>query len=262
LKEINKVPLLSAEEEKELAVRILEGDSVARDRMIRANLRLVVSIAKEYIYHGLSLLDLIGEGNLGLLHAVKGFKPSEGCRFSTYATYWINHSILRALANTSKLIRLPAYLIEKLAKWKAKSHELSERLNRQPTLAEIAKEMDITAERIELIERVIKPTSSLDTGVTSEEIVWSLSEQMLDHRSQMLEEEALEPCEKEEISKNLECIDRRGAIVLRMYFGLGSGEPMTLRQVGKELNISGERVRQIKKEALRSLSDIMTSKVD
>jgi RNA polymerase primary sigma factor len=262
LKEINKIPLLSADEEKELARRILEGDAVARDRMIRANLRLVVSVAKNYVNHGLSFLDLIEEGNLGLLHAVEGFNPSEGWRFSTYATWWIKQSIRRALTNTSKMIRIPAYLIEKLAKWKLKSQELSEKLNRQPTPAEIANEMDITAERIELIEKVIKPTGSLDTGVTSDDIVWALSKQMPDLRTQTPEEEVFEAFEKEKVAKLLEGIGKREATVLRMRFGLDDGETMTLKQVGKELNISRERVRQIEREALRKLSYITKRETD
>ncbi|MGR3310912.1 MAG: sigma-70 family RNA polymerase sigma factor [Candidatus Brocadiales bacterium] len=262
LKEINKIPLLSAEEEKEIAQRVITGDAQARDRLIRANLRLVVSIAKNYVNRGLSFLDLIEEGNLGLLHAVEGYDPSVGWRFSTYATWWIKQSIRRALTNTSKTIRIPAYLIEKLAKWKIKSRELSDKLNRQPSPAEIAKETDITAERIELIERAIKPTGSLDSGVTSDDIVWTLSEQMPDMRIQSPEEEVFGAYEKEKVSKLLKGIGKREANVLRMRFGLDDGESMTLQQVGERLKISRERVRQIEREALRKLSYITSRETD
>ncbi len=258
LKEINKIPLLSAEEEKELALRVINGDAKARDRLIRANLRLVVSIAKNYVNRGLSFLDLIEEGNLGLLRAVGGYNPSEGWRFSTYATWWIKQSIRRALTNTSKTIRIPAYLIEKLSKWKTKSQELSDKLNRQPSPAEVAKEVDITAEKMELIEKAIKPTGSLDSGITSDDVVWALSEQMADQRTQMPEEEVFEAYEKEKVSKLLKGIGKREATVLRMRFGLDIGEPMTLKEVGEKLNISRERVRQIEREALRKLSYITT----
>ncbi len=262
LKEINKIPLLSAEEEKEIAQRVITGDAQARDRLIRANLRLVVSIAKNYVNRGLSFLDLIEEGNLGLLHAVEGYDPSVGWRFSTYATWWIKQSIRRALTNTSKTIRIPAYLIEKLAKWKIKSQELSEKLNRQPSPTEIAKETDITAERMELIERAIRPTGSLDSGVTSDDIVWTLSEQMPDMRTQSPEEEVFGAYEKEKVSKLLKGIGKREATVLRMRFGLDDGESMTLQQVGERLKISRERVRQIEREALRKLSYITSREID
>lgn len=262
LKEINKIPLLSADEEKKIAKMVIKGDANARDKLIRANLRLVVSIAKNYVNRGLSFLDLIEEGNLGLLHAVEGYNPSEGWRFSTYATWWIKQSIRRALTNTSKTVRIPAYLIEKLSKWKTKSLELSDKLHRQPTSAEIAKEMDITAEKIELIERAIKPTGSLDSGPTSDDIVWALSEQMPDHRTQLPEEEVFEAYEKEKVAKLLEGIGKREATVLRMRFGLDAGEPMTLKQVGENLSISRERVRQIEREALKKLSYITKREAD
>lgn len=258
LKEINKTPLLSAEEEKELALRVIRGDAEARDRLIRANLRLVVSIAKNYVNRGLSFLDLIEEGNVGLLRAVEGYDPSEGWRFSTYATWWIKQSIRRALTNTGKTIRIPAYLIDKLTKWKMKSQELSDKLNRQLSPAEISKEMDITAEKLNLIERAIKPTGQLDTDITSDDLVWALSEQIVDRRTRMPDEEISEAYEKENISKLLRGIEKREATVLRMRFGLDNGEPMTLQQVGEKLNISRERVRQIEREALRKLSYITT----
>lgn len=262
LKEINKIELLSAEEEEELAWKVIKGDARARDQMIRANLRFVVSIAKSYMNRGLPFLDLIEEGNLGLLHAVDGYDPSEGWRFSTYAAWWIKQSIQRALINTGKTIRIPVYLVEKLSRWKVKSQELSKRLKRLPSPDEVAKEVDITAERMELIERAIKPTGSLDHRVSHDDFAWFISEQMPDHRTQPPEEEVFKSHEKEKVSKLLERIDEREAAVLRMHFGLDGGRPMTLKQVGEKLNISGERVRQIEKEALRKLYSLMLREAD
>lgn len=262
LKEINQIPLLTAKEEEELARKVIQGDAKARDLMIRSNLRLVVSIAKNYVNRGLSFLDLIEEGNLGLLHAVEGYDPSSGWRFSTYATWWIKQAVRRALTNTGKTIRIPAYLIEKLSRWKMKSQELSRKLQRQPRPEEIANEMDITADKIELIERAIKPTGSLDSVVTSDDLVWVISEQMPDLKTQSPEEEVFEAYEKEKVAKLLECIGQKEAAVLRMRFGLDDGEAMTLKQVGEKLNISRERVRQIERDALRKLSYITTREID
>ena len=257
LKEINEFPLLTAEEEIELAGGIAEGDEAARARMVLCNLRLVVSIAKNYGHRELPLMDLIEEGNLGLLRAVEGFKTSEGCRFSTYATWWIKQAIRRALINTGKTIRIPAYMVELIARWKSVQAELESKLERVPSWDEVAREMRLTSERLTAVKRAMR-TGTTPVGGLDDDLVWPLSERVADERTKGPDEELFDADEQEKLGQLLDVIDKREASILRMRFGIDRGEPMTLRAVGEKLNLTRERVRQIEKAALTRLNAIMS----
>jgi RNA polymerase primary sigma factor len=252
LTEINEVPLLKAEEERELARRIKKGDVAARERMIRANLRLVVSIAKSYLNRGLSFLDLIEEGNLGLLKAVERFNPDQNCRFSTYATWWIKQSIRRALINTVKTVRIPSYMVELIARWKNRSAELSQKLGRQPSVAEMATELGIPPESLNIIKRTIR-ASLTGAPPLSLDVIPSGSENIVDARREAPEETVFDTDEIQKIEQLLAAIDQREADILRMRYGIGDREPMTLKEIGERVNLTRERVRQIEAEAIRKL---------
>lgn len=253
LREINETSLLTAQEEKELAYRIADSDSEARDRMVRANLRLVVNIARSYTGKGLPLPDLIEEGNLGLLRAVEGFDPEMGTRFSTYASYWIKQSIKRALVNSAKTIRIPAYMVELLSKWRRTSARLQDELKRTPTAEEIAKELEIPKKKLGIVKKAIElyntnpQTDQSDSG-------WSLGEMIADERTKGPDEELQENDNLRHVYEMLEKMDTREASILRMRFGLDDGEPRTLKEIGETLGLTRERVRQIESEALRRLA--------
>ncbi|GJM44900.1 MAG: RNA polymerase sigma factor [Gemmatimonadota bacterium] len=257
LQEINQVQLLTADEEKELAREIRVGDQAARERMIRANLRLVVSIAKNYINRGLSFMDLIEEGNLGLLKAVERFDPDEQCRFSTYATWWIKQSIRRALVNTVKTVRIPSYMVEIIDKWKNVSMELQYKLGRQPSVAEVALELNIAPESVGVIKRAIRTYTSSSQS-TSLDVLWSLSDVLEDTNARQPDEVLFEAMDLEKLDSILGTIDEREAKILKLRYGLGNAEPMTLKDIGKQVNLTRERVRQIENEALRKLQNILT----
>jgi RNA polymerase primary sigma factor len=258
-RDINRIPLLKPEEEKSLGRRIQKGDAEAREKMTRANLRLVVSIAKNYVDRGLSLLDLIEEGNLGLLKAVEKFNPEEGTRFSTYATWWIKQAIKRALIDTVKTVRIPSYMVEILARWKQVSSDLTDRFDRIPTADEIAEELDIPLENIHMIKMALRATSSTDQPL-SVDGMWTLSDMIEDKNIRSPEEVFFSTAESGKIEQLLLAIDERDAEVLRMRFGLRSGDPMTLKEIGQALKLSRERVRQIENEALRRLNYILIHK--
>lgn len=258
LQDVHKYPLLKPAEEMEIVLKVKEGDVEARQKLIKSNLRLVISIAKHYVNRGLSFLDLIDEGNLGLLKATGGFRVEEGCRFSTYATWWIKQAITRSLANTAKTIRIPTYMADNISKFKSASAKLTSELERKPNIEELAEAMDITAEKISAIEKALKPANVFREEVTSSDVIWALSEMIADPNIKAPDEELIDNYEKQNIEKLLSVIDLRAATILRMRYGLDNGSPKTLQEVGEKLGITRERVRQIEKEAFRKLHYITT----
>jgi RNA polymerase primary sigma factor len=254
LREINETSLLSARDEQELAGEIGRGNIQARDRMVRANLRLVVNIARGYTGKGLALQDLIEEGNLGLLRAVEGFDPAVGTRFSTYASYWIKQSIKRALINTAKTIRIPAYMVELLSKWRRATSRLTEELGRVPTPEEIARVLGLPRKKLPIIKKAIRIYNS--TPQTDQaETGWSLSEMVMDERAKSPEMEMVEGDDVTHVLRLLETMEPREATILRMRFGLDDNEPRTLKEIGEQLGLTRERVRQIETEALAKLAE-------
>jgi RNA polymerase primary sigma factor len=256
LREINETALLTAKEEKELATRIGQGDTQARDRMVRANLRLVVNIARGYSGKGLGLQDLIEEGNLGLLRAVEGFDPAMGTRFSTYASYWIKQSIKRALINTGKTIRIPAYMVELLSKWRRATARLTEELGRTPTPEEIARVLGLAKKKLPIIKKAIKIYNATPQTDQSE-AGWTLGDMVMDERQLTPDDALVESDCLHHVMDMLTTMDQREATVLRMRFGLDSHEPRTLKEIGEQLGLTRERVRQIETEALNKMADTL-----
>jgi RNA polymerase primary sigma factor len=254
LREINETALLTADQEKELSYRISDGEKEARDQMVRANLRLVVNIARSYTGKGLPLPDLIEEGNLGLLRAVEGFDPGMNTRFSTYASYWIKQSIKRALINSAKTIRIPAYMVELLSKWRRANAKLVDQLGRTPTPEEIAAELGIPKKKLRIVKKAIQLYNATPQSEQTE-AGWSLGEIVADENNKDPEAEMVENDNLMQVRQMLETMDSREATILRMRFGLDDAEPRTLKEIGETLGLTRERVRQIENEALDKLAE-------
>lgn len=260
LKEIRQFPLLSVEEERELIDRIGHGDMSARDRLVESNLRLVVSIAKKYQNNGLTLMDLIQEANIGLLIAVEKFEPERGYRFSTYASWWIKQTISRALDNKSKLIRLPAYVVEGVNKMKNVERALTITLGREPTLEEVAKEMGLDEAKVKKLRDSSKEISSLDVAVGDDDEA-TMGELIAD-TSSLTPEESMENQTKTEVLDTiLGTLEDREGDVIKYRYGLMDGEPRTLEEVGQIFGLTKERIRQIEAKALRKLRNPFRAKL-
>ena len=259
LKDIGRVPLLSADEEVELAKRMQENDEAAKKRLSEANLRLVVSIAKRYVGRGMLFLDLIQEGNLGLMKAVEKFDYQKGFKFSTYATWWIRQSITRAIADQARTIRIPVHMVETINKLTRVQRVLLQELGREPTPSEIAEKMGVTEDRVREIQKIAQDPVSLETPIGEEED---------SHLGDFIEDEkTITPSEsvaftmlKEQLLGVLDTLTPREEKVLRLRYGIDDGKPRTLEEVGKEFNVTRERIRQIEAKALRKLRHPSRSK--
>ena len=252
LKEIGKVPLLSADEEVELAKRMAEGDEDAKKRLAEANLRLVVSIAKRYVGRGMLFLDLIQEGNLGLITAVEKFDYHKGFKFSTYATWWIRQAITRAIADQARTIRIPVHMVETINKLIRVSRQLLQELGREPTPEEIATELDMPVERVREILKISQEPVSLETPIGEEEDS-HLGDFIQDDNVPVPAEAAAQTLLKEQLDEVLDTLTEREQKVLRLRFGMDDGRARTLEEVGKEFDVTRERIRQIEAKALRKL---------
>ena len=259
LKEIGKIKLLTPEEELALAKRMAEGDEEAHKRMSEANLRLVVSIAKRYVGRGMQLLDLIQEGNLGLMKAVEKFDYTKGYKFSTYATWWIRQSITRAIADQARTIRIPVHMVETINRVLRTSHSMVQSLGREPTTEEVAQELHMEVSKVEEIMKIAQEPVSLETPVGEEEDS-HLGDFLPDSDASQPPEEASHTLLHEQLEDVLATLTPREQQVLRMRFGLQDGKPHTLEEVGKEFDVTRERIRQIESKALRKLRHPSRSK--
>ena len=255
LREIGKVPLLTMEEEQELAKKASEGDKKAKDRMVEANMRLVVSIAKRYTGRGLDFLDLIQEGNTGLLRAVEKFDPAKGFKFATYATWWIRQAITRAIADQARTIRIPVHMVETINKILRTSRKMTQELNREPTIEELAKEMDMEPEKVENALRIKQDIASLDQSVgrdgDDEDSV--LGDFVEDEERVSPEDSAANQLLKEQLASIISTLSDREQKIIKLRFGIGGGRPHTLEEVGAEFSVTRERIRQIEAKALSKL---------
>ncbi len=259
LKEIGRIKLLTPEEEQEIAKKMAEGDEDARKRMSEANLRLVVSIAKRYVGRGMQLLDLIQEGNLGLMKAVEKFDYTKGYKFSTYATWWIRQSITRAIADQARTIRIPVHMVETINRVLRTSHSMVQKLGREPTTKEIADELHIEESKVEEVLKIAQEPVSLETPIGEEEDS-HLGDFIQDDEASQPSEEASYTLLREQLEEVLSTLTPREEQVLRMRFGLTDGKPRTLEEVGKEFDVTRERIRQIESKALRKLRHPSRSK--
>ena len=258
LKEIRETPLLTGAEELELARRIKEGDKEAREHMIKANLRLVVSVAKEFLNRGLPFMDLIAEGNIGLMRGIEKFDPEQGNRFSTYGIHWIKQSIRRALVNSSKTVRIPSYMVEIISQFKQKSSEMTMKAGgKTPETRVIAKEIGLTDEQLEMMRAALNATTQ-STDYRGADGESSLTDIIADINSPDPAEQAMSTNEFAMLTEMLGAISEREAKILRMRYGMGYDNPMTLSEIGEALNLTRERIRQIENNALRTLHEILS----
>ncbi len=253
LREIGKIPLLNAEQELALAKRVVAGEQLAKDQMAEANMRLVVSIAKRYVGRGLDLLDLIQEGNTGLLRAVEKFDPDKGFKFSTYATWWIRQAITRAIADQARTIRIPVHMVETINKLLRTQRRLTQELNREPTNEEIAKEMEIEVDKVEHIMKIKQDISSLDASIRDDEEDSVLADFIEDEDTVSPEESATNQLLKEQVKDMLGALTEREQKIIKLRFGLEDGKSHTLEEVGQEFAVTRERIRQIEAKALAKL---------
>jgi len=259
LKEIGKIPLLSSEEEFDLAQKVIHGTATeqkrAKDKMAESNMRLVVSIAKRYSGRGLDFLDLIQEGNTGLLRAVEKFDPDKGFKFSTYATWWIRQAITRAIADQARTIRIPVHMVETINKVLRTQRRLTQELNREPSVEEVAKEMDMEVEKIEYVMKIKQDIASLDASVgrEGEDEESSLGDFIEDEEKVSPEDSAATQLLKEQLAKILKTLSEREQKIIKMRFGIGGGKSHTLEEVGAEFSVTRERIRQIEAKALSKL---------
>jgi len=253
LHDINDTPLLSAQEERDLAVLVAIGDPVAREHMVKANLRLVVNIARGYLGKGLNLEDLIEEGNLGLMRAVEGFDGMMETRFSTYGSYWIKQSIRRAVMNNGKPIRLPAYMVSLLAKWRRATAVLADRLGQAPTHEEVGKALRLSKKKMGIVAKAIRVSNLTPHSENLDEDGPALDDILTDDRNKGAESQLIEADDLERVFAQLDSLENREATVIRMRFGLEAYSPMTLREVGENLGLTRERVRQLESQALQKL---------
>jgi RNA polymerase primary sigma factor len=260
LREIGKIPLLTSAEELALAQKVVAGDKRAKDKMAEANMRLVVSIAKRYVGRGLDLLDLIQEGNTGLLRAVEKFDPDKGFKFSTYATWWIRQAITRAIADQARTIRIPVHMVETINKLLRTQRRLTQDLNREPTNEEIAAEMELDVEKVEHIMKIKQDISSLDASVRDDEEDSVLGDFIEDEDTATPEESATGQLLKEHVKDLLGSLSEREQKILRLRFGLEDGKNHTLEEVGQEFSVTRERIRQIEAKALAKLKKHKDSK--
>ena len=259
LREIGKIPLLSFEEELELAKLVLEGDEEAKQRLAESNLRLVVSIAKKYVGRGMLFLDLIQEGNMGLIKAVEKFDYKKGYKFSTYATWWIRQAITRAIADQARTIRIPVHMVETINKLIRTSRHLLQQLGREPTPEEIAKEMEVSVEKVMEIQKIAQDPVSLETPI-GEEDDSHLGDFIQDEDSPAPQDSAAYTLLKEQLEEVMNTLTPREAKVLKLRFGLEDGRARTLEEVGREFMVTRERIRQIEAKALRKLRHPSRSK--
>ncbi len=255
LREIGKIPLLKPEEELELAHKVIAGDKRAKDKMAEANMRLVVSIAKRYSGRGLDFLDLIQEGNTGLLRAVEKFDPDKGFKFSTYATWWIRQAITRAIADQARTIRIPVHMVETINKLLRTQRRMTQELNREPTIEELAKELEMEPEKVEYVMKIKQDITSLDAGVgrDGEDEDSVLGDFIEADDGVAPEESAASQLLKEQVQSILGTLSEREQKILKMRFGLESGKSHTLEEVGQEFAVTRERIRQIEAKALAKL---------
>lgn len=260
LKQISNIPLLTAEEEKELGLRIADGDKKAMDKLVSHNLRLVVSIAKRYRGCGIPLLDLIQEGNIGLMKAAEKFDLNKGCRFNTHATWWVRQTINRSLADKSRTIRIPSNVSELVNKIKKVSAPMIQKLNRFPTSEELSAELGIEIDKIETALDMSQAVASLDVPVSEDEET-NMGDLIADPHLENPIKKLTEECNKEIVESVLSTLTKREADVLRRRFGIETGEPQTLEEIGQSYGVTRERIRQIETKAMRKMRHPMRVKV-